>query len=771
MAFEPAPLLIGLREGLEALLVLGIVLGMLDRMEARDRRPIVWAGFGVGILVSLGAGILIDRLFASRFEEGGAAVFEIVVALAAVGVLTYMVLWMQRNARAMTEGLKHQVEQAVLKRQVWVLAFLGFITVVREGLEVVLFYSALSTTISWGDIILWGLVGFAVSAAIAFAIFRLTVRVDLQKFFAVTGLLLIFIAAGLLVHVVHAASEVGVIGHATPLWDTSGFMPDEDHWLGGPLHALIGYEDQPTLLQLVLYLGYLVGVGGYYLSNLMRPERRPRSQRIAAGAIIFLLAILAVGAAVPTEDDPGAAGAHGGHGAALYGHDLPDHLDHKVITSDAAALLESSGARVAVLIRSHGEPVHYNASTYESFKQFIRGIWPYTGLPAELLEVDQGTYYIDDSDPFGSVDGMPEDLVDAWLGPAPLPGAVPVTDPLGLGAASDVTGLAGGDFYFLPGPVGAGSGEGDVFEILGLGSYRLWLKMENESPKYQQTKDHVAWMEGHLANHFGDQVKAFYAYHIDPWTDPDLKLSNAIQNMVDWQPDIVLDSYHSSVHSDAMNTCMMRPHAMHLLHEAGYTGPIVDVGMAGHHKAWGEAVAGYITANADHFGDHEAVSIHLAQHGGNPQSTNPCGDGEEPDQYRANLLQQYDVTKAVLESHFGDRFTIRNVYGQGGDEPEGEPENGALSPMEAIALDKDEGIHHSVIVPYEFWSDAMDNLVPLRESLGMTVDQAPYYDNNYETHLTMDGVHIDVWSAHYGVHEKGTAHLAAISEAMVQALS
>lgn len=766
MAFEAAPLLIGLREGLEALLVLGIVLGMLDRLEARDRRPLVWAGFGAGIVVSLAAGIAIDRLFATWFEEqGGAAVFEVVVALAAVVVLTYMVLWMQRNARAMTQGLKQQVETAVLKKQAWVLAFLGFVTVVREGLEVVLFYSALSSTISWGDILLWGTLGFALSAALAFAIFRFTVRVDLQKFFAVTGILLIFIAAGLLVHVVHAAAELDWIGQDAPLWDTSETLPDEDHWLGGPLHALVGYEDQPTPLQLVLYVSYLAIVGGYYLTGLRDAERRPKTQKVAAGIVILLLAGLAVGASVPTEDDPEAAALHSGHGAALFGgSELPAHLDHKAITADAAALLEDSDARVGILVRSHGEPQHYNATTYESFKQFIRGIWPYTGLPQEALDVDAGTYYIDDADPFGPVDSVPEELVDAWLGPAPIPGAVPVTDPLGAGASD----LAGGDFYFLPG-AGAGMGEGDVFEIFGLSIYRTWLKMENFSPKYEQTEDHFAWMDKHLENHFGDRVKAVYAHHIDPWTDPARNLGNAIDELVAWEPDVVLDSYHSSVHSDSMNTCMMKPRAMALLEEAGYDGPVVDVGMAGHHKAWGEAVAGYVAANMDHFDPDEPVSIHLSQHGGDPDSQNPCGSGS--DQYHANLATEFEVTRGVLEEHFGDRFTIRHVYGQGGDEEDGEPENGVLSPMEAVQLDKQDGIDHAVVIPYEFWSDAMDNLVALRENLGMTASEAPYYDSSYETHVTIDGVHVDVWSAHYGVHEKGTAHLAVLSEAIEEALA
>lgn len=756
MTFEPAPLLIGLREGLEALLVLGIVLGMLDRLDARDRRPLVWAGFGLGVVVSLGLGILIDAAFKTWFEDrGGAAVFEVVVALAAVVVLTYMVLWMQRNARAMTQGIQKKVETAVLQRQAMVLAALGFLTVLREGLEVVLFYSALSQTISWGDILLWGAVGFAASGVLAYVIFALTVRVDLKRFFAVSGLLLIFIAAGLLVHVVHAATDLGLLGHGAPLWDTSGTLPDDDHWLGGPLHALVGYEDQPTLLQLVLYVSYLAGVGGWYLANLRPESSRGRSQRVAGAVLVLLLFGFAVAAAVPT-DDTADADAAGGH------HALDAHLggkqDHD-FTAQATRLLAESDARVGVLVRSHGEPTHYNASTYQSFKEFVRDIWPYTGLPAELLAVDDGTYYLDAAHPFSQTVHTDARLVDAWLADGALP-AVPVDDD---DMEGPVAMMAGGPLWFKPGP-GPGLGEPDIFEMTGLGAYRTWLKMDNHSPKVEQTEDHFAWMAQHLRNHFGDRVVVAFAHHVDPKVGEHRTLDGAARTLAAAGVDLVLDSYHSSVFSDSMNTCMMAPHAEHALRDAGYRGPIVPVGMAGTHPAWGAAVADYIEAESDHFQDGEPVSVHLAQHGGNPRSQKLCGTG--PDQYHANNALQFQVARAAVEERFGDRFTLRHVYGQGA----GAADDGVLSPMEALALDRGAGVDHVVVIPYEFWSDAMDNLVPLREALGFEAHQAPYYDAAYETHTTVGGVHVDVWSAHFSVEGKGTAHLARISEAMVAAL-
>jgi high-affinity iron transporter len=267
MAIDGGALLIGLREGLEALLILGILFGMLRRFGHPEKGRLLWLGAAGGIAVSVLAGLFINQFVAAWFaSQGGAALFEIVVAVTAVCILTYMVVWMQKHTMQLLSTAKRAVQVAVDDGRWVVLATLAFVTVFREGLETVLFFSARSRDVPWMDLIASGLIGFAASALIAFAIFRLTVQVDLRKFFAITGTLLVLVAAGLLIHVAHAMADLGWIGHGAPLWDTSGVLPDEDHWLGGPLHALVGYEDQPTAFGLLLYLTYLVGVGGFYLA-------------------------------------------------------------------------------------------------------------------------------------------------------------------------------------------------------------------------------------------------------------------------------------------------------------------------------------------------------------------------------------------------------------------------------------------------------------------------------------------------------------------------
>jgi len=750
MAIDAGALLIGLREGLEALLVLGILFGMLSRLGHAEKGKLLWIGAGLGIVASILVGLLINTFVANWFaSEGGAALFEIVVALTAVGILTYMVIWMHKHTTELLASAKRAVHAAVQDGRWVVLATLAFVTVFREGLETVLFFAARSGDVPWTDLVQSGAIGFAVSAAIAFAIFRLTVQVDLRKFFAITGTLLVFIAAGLLIHVVHAAADLGWIGHGTPLWDTSGVLPDEDHWLGGPLHALIGYEDQPTAFALLLYLTYLLGVGGFYLSSLVSPKIRVPA-RIAAGAVLLLLvASFAFAGTIPARGT--GTDAHG-HGEDAHAAGVP----HDELFANVTQALQAYDGKVGVLVRAHGEPVHYNATTYQSFKEFIDGIWPYTGLPPELLKVDQGTILIDDAHPFDDMPQVDARLVDAWLDPYTLP-AVPVKDPV-KGTTMDEE-LSNGHIYLAPG-AGPGMGEGDLYEILGLGTYRTWLKMENQSPMYGNVQTAWDYLEYHAKKHWGDKVVVAFAHHVDPHVDANETLDAAARYLASQGVDIVVDAYMSSVHSDAMDTCMMRPHLEHALHEAGFHGPIVKAGMAGTTEAWGRATATYVGQLTAGLPTDAKVSIHLAQHGGNPASSNPCGSG--PDMYHANNGAEFQNARDAIQKAIGDRFAIRHVYGQGA----AAPDDGVLSPLEALDLDAQQGIEHAIIIPYEFWGNAMDNLVPLRESLGFTPEQRPYYGPGYETRMLHKGIDVRVASAEFSTDMKAEGLLVRIGQAI-----
>lgn len=747
MGFVAEAALIALREGLEAFLIVGILLGLVIKLGRPDAKRWVWLGLGTGITASILVGVLVQQFLLEPFEQnGGAEWFELAAALAAVGVLTYMVFWMWKHTRGLMATLHRKVSAALNTNTTGVIIVLVFVSVLREGLEVVLFYGALAGRYDSFSLVWSGLLGTVASVAIVVAILKTTLRFDLQKFFAITGILLVFVAAGLLVHSVHAASDLGLIDHADAVWDTSGAVSD-DSAAGRILHALMGYTSQPTLLQAVLYFSYLFGVGLTYLATLGAFTARSvaaRRSRIAAAVCVVLLAVsmTTIGALNPVE-------VH---------HD--EEAQEATNLEQAAAALEEFDGKVGLLVRHHGEPVHYNATTYESFKAFIDSIWPYTGLPPELLLVDQGTILIDDAHPYDDqLHPMDARLVDAWLGPySGL--AVPAADPLGASTVEED--LASGQFYLAPG-TGPGLGEGDMYEMLGLATYRDWLKMDNQSPMYGYVQDAWSILEDKVQDAFGDKVVVAFAHHVDPKVDPQETTEAAARKLADAQVDLVVDVYMSSIHSDAMNTCMMAPHTEHALREAGYTGPVVSSGMAGTHATWAEATAAEVERLVGQTARDAPVAVYLSQHGGNPMSPNPCGPEGSTDQYAANTRLEYDLAEAAVKQRLGDSVIVRHVYGQGA----GSPDDGVLSPLEALALDHDAVVRDVVILPYEFWGNSLDNLVYLRESLGFQPEEAPYYGADYSTRLTRDGMSIQVASAAFGTEAKVDALLARIAEAIL----
>lgn len=751
MSAEPAALLIGLREGLEALLIVGILLGILSRLGHRDKRHLVWIGAGAGVAASVLLGLIVQATLGTWFSEGGgAALFEIVVALAAVAVLSWMVLWMHGHARTMVSDLRERVTTAAGTGGWLAIAALAFATVLREGVETVLFFQALSSQAAWGDLLLGGVLGFGLSALIALAIFRFTVQVDVRRFFAITGVLLIFIAAGLVVHVAHAAAEVGLVPGTGALWDTSGVLPDEDHWLGGPLHAFVGYEDQPTLLQLVLYTTYLVGVGGWYLASLRPETRRGPARRTAALALAGSLLLLSLA---------GAMGAGSGEPVGGHDHDLArasegQHPHERLLA--AAEDLEENGLRVGLLVRDHGEFIAYDEGTFEAVKAFVDHIWPATGLPRELLAVDQGTWFLDEAHPWSSEPHSDARLVDAWLATWTLP-AVPVTDPAGITRVDETL---GGQLHLVTG-TGPGLGEGDLYEVFALGVYRQWLKMDNHSPRYEQGWEGWRLFEAKLADHFGERLTVAFAHGIDPGVGRAESIETAAARLASADVDVVLDAYQSSIHSDAMDTCIMAPHAERALRAAGFEGPIVQVGQAGLTEAWAGAVAAHVAEHLTELPGDAPASVHLAQHGARVGSESNCGQG--PDPYHANAEAQFARAAEAIGARLGSGLTVRQVYGQGA----ADPEDGVLSPAEALALEVDEATRHVLVVPYEFWGDAFDNLVVLREGLGFTPAEAPYYDAGYETRFTHRGIDVTVTTAHFGLEAKVDALLTVVAEAVL----
>ena len=191
--------LITLREGLEAALIVGIVLGVLRKLGHADRSRPVWAGVMVAIVVSVAVGLALHRL-GVVFEGRGEEIFEGMAMLLAAGVLTWMIFWMQRQGRQIQAELESDVRRAVTIGNAWVLFSLAFVAVVREGIETVLFLTAAAFSATPAQTLVGGALGLIVAVALGWLMFAAGKRLDVRAFFRVTSVLLILFAAGLVAY-------------------------------------------------------------------------------------------------------------------------------------------------------------------------------------------------------------------------------------------------------------------------------------------------------------------------------------------------------------------------------------------------------------------------------------------------------------------------------------------------------------------------------------------------------------------------------------------
>ena len=255
-----AAALITLREGLEAALIVGIVLGVLRRMGYSDRSRPVWAGVLAAIVVSVGAGLALNAL-GMALEGRGEEIFEGVAMLLAAGVLTWMIFWMQRQSQNIRAELESDVRRAVGTKSTRALFSLAFVAVVREGIETVLFLTAAAFSTSPVQTLVGGALGLLVAVGLGWLLFAAGRRLDVRAFFRATSLLLILFAAGLVAHGVHELQEAAILPTLLEhVWDIN-FILDEQGGFGMFLKALFGYNGNPSLLEVIAYAAYLIIVG------------------------------------------------------------------------------------------------------------------------------------------------------------------------------------------------------------------------------------------------------------------------------------------------------------------------------------------------------------------------------------------------------------------------------------------------------------------------------------------------------------------------------
>ncbi|MCO7175181.1 FTR1 family protein [Sporolactobacillus kofuensis] len=254
-----AALLVALREGLEISLIMGIIFSYLRGLNRKDTFKPVWIGAGVAIGLSIILGIIL-YLFTGSEEWNGQIYLETAIFFVAVGILSYMTFWMKKNSRGMNKGIQASINTALNNDSgSFQLVLLAFLTIIREGLELVMFLLAISVE-GKGDLLSLSsgtFVGLIIAVLIGWGIYQGTTKINLKVFFQVMGNILIVVAAGLLINAIHELIELAIIQPGVYLYNWENIL-NRHSAVGGILHALVGYTDHLSSVQLIVWLVYII---------------------------------------------------------------------------------------------------------------------------------------------------------------------------------------------------------------------------------------------------------------------------------------------------------------------------------------------------------------------------------------------------------------------------------------------------------------------------------------------------------------------------------
>ena len=265
-----ANFLIGLREGLEAALVVGILVAYLVKTGRRALLPRIWLGVGIAVVVSIGFGALLTfgprgLTFEAQEAIGGT------LSIIAVAFVTWMVFWMARQARNIKGELEGRIDDAVAGGVS--LTILALLAVGREGLETALFlWAATRATGETLAPLLGALLGLVVAVILGVLVYRGALRLDLRRFFTWTGAFLVVVAAGVVSYGVHDLQEAGILpGLDNVAFDVSSTIPPGS-WYGTLLKGTVNFNPRTTWLQLVCWLLYLVPTMTLFVLQVRRPS-------------------------------------------------------------------------------------------------------------------------------------------------------------------------------------------------------------------------------------------------------------------------------------------------------------------------------------------------------------------------------------------------------------------------------------------------------------------------------------------------------------------
>ena len=260
-----ANFLIGLREGLEAALVVSILIAYLVKSDRRDKIRNVWLGASIAIALSIGLGFALQFMKGSYLEsETGQDTFAGVTSLVAVVLVTSMIFWMRNTGRKIATEMREKMDKAIQVGSFAVIS-LAFIAVAREGLETaVFFFSAVQSAGNTIEPLVGFGLGIATAIVLAWFIYQGAVRLNLSKFFTYTGYLLIFVAAGVLLYGVHELSDVGILpGAGFVIYDVTAVV-NLDSWYGALLNGLFNFRPVVTWIEGLSWLAYVLGVSYFF---------------------------------------------------------------------------------------------------------------------------------------------------------------------------------------------------------------------------------------------------------------------------------------------------------------------------------------------------------------------------------------------------------------------------------------------------------------------------------------------------------------------------
>ena len=258
--------IIALREGLEAALIVGILVAYIVRTDRRHLLKPLWTGVGVAIAASLALGAVLS-FTSAELTDRGEELFAGITSFIAVGLVTWMVFWMKRTARTLRNELHGKVETALTGGPVS-LALVAFFAVAREGLETALFIYTNFKTVGAASTATIGLIlGLGLAVILGYAIYNRSVKLNLAKFFTITGVALIIVAAGVLSYGIHEFQELGFLpGEENFLWDVTPWIA-KDSLLAAILGGTVGFDTTTSIVQFIAWAGYLVAVLVPYLAK------------------------------------------------------------------------------------------------------------------------------------------------------------------------------------------------------------------------------------------------------------------------------------------------------------------------------------------------------------------------------------------------------------------------------------------------------------------------------------------------------------------------